>query len=1086
MDLVAIGNGIGAGLENSQLLLAIAMFSIVFALLFVSRTGRRLREQVHTVMFTNWRLALLGATGIVLSLASGWTTWDGMRNFTQEPVLSLMITFGIQGVMLIVAWLIGESFATGMNFRPAAAATNNQGARPFRAVEPFAGTAIGVAIFAALVLLVLNLAGGRDQFSADAANASWLLVPSGLLVGVIVILFGLTLLLNSGSDIVANYLQAVRVIARSAVLWVMFLACMATSVFFSFDSLFSTIFPQSERVRAADLRAQNQVAGVITDIGALAARRRLEERDLLFETDGWQRYDDMLEQLVVIAQQAPQALRAYFEKKMRDKQKLVAQRQEEKAAAESQQVGLNQRSKLLNEEIARNRTIVSQLSPVVSDLKSKIFAKDQEIVAKTAEAEAEAGGIGVTAKSGRGPQYRQIMAERRVLSEHKKNLELQLREFDKRLNTARDRVSQGEAQLSTAQGEIATLQGRAHTAAQLIQLANQNDAGDKPAFDPISGLRRLQRARIAFRQEPTRQRLAEVQDLCATLVAVMVNVPTFKAQSSRLDCDPGEANAAAGRVFALNTGLAVLAANCSGGDKLPKTGGADRLFAFARKCVQDAGLPSKDTDALRTQINYLELNRDDKAHRFVVTTNAFGDGNKLAYLALAIAIAIDALVFMSGLFGANVVRSPLSDVPSHKGRTARQLEAIIDTALQPHPYDTARLVLGQLRPITPEAGFTAEITVEDGDPHAGDLRRVLNAGSSIGAVRHGDNVDRVYKVRSEFFEYLSIAAQREYEKDNDRVKLAEMEKTVTAALLPQVATNADIVLDYMQPMLEQHGFMAEIKLDEVVDAGHRKIVRSALNAGTAYARVQRVKNSSDHYFIHADFFKALTGLRGRLLTSAAAIAGGRLAAAPTLQHASAIDSDGAARQGGDQPDRLPANFNEQIRLEMLYAIDVDAQLFELARQAGGQAVSARRTVERITADDDAVPAIGGKLDDEMDEAVERLRQTNDLLLTRHGGNPEAAQRIAQVHREIFELLPIFMMYPGGKYDAILKSIISELENAAQDDNGLGPGEQEVLDRLRTHAAAFAATRDIDSALAVVDQYLTTPEHGKVVSIHGGL
>ncbi len=37
------------------------------------------------------------------------------ENFTDEPVLSAMFTFGIHGVMLIAAWLIGESFATGMN-----------------------------------------------------------------------------------------------------------------------------------------------------------------------------------------------------------------------------------------------------------------------------------------------------------------------------------------------------------------------------------------------------------------------------------------------------------------------------------------------------------------------------------------------------------------------------------------------------------------------------------------------------------------------------------------------------------------------------------------------------------------------------------------------------------------------------------------------------------------------------------------------------------------------------------------------------------------------------------------------------------
>ena len=122
------------------------------------------------------------------------------------------------------------------------------------------------------------------------------------------------------------------------------------------------------------------------------------------------------------------------------------------------------------------------------------------------------------------------------------------------------------------------------------------------------------------------------------------------------------------------------------------------MFGFARRCVQDAGLPSRDTANLRQQINVIELNRDDKAHRFVVTSNAFQDGNKLAYLALAIAIAIDALVFMSGLFGANAVRSPLSDVPSHKGRSARQLEDVVQNALLPDKFENAMLRLTRSNP----------------------------------------------------------------------------------------------------------------------------------------------------------------------------------------------------------------------------------------------------------------------------------------------------------------------------------------------------------------------------------------------------
>ncbi|MGI9426597.1 MAG: hypothetical protein ACR2PA_25695, partial [Hyphomicrobiaceae bacterium] len=347
MDLVAIGQELGTLLPTGQSLIAFAILSILFALLFLSNTGRKLREQLAATVFSNWRLALLGATGIILSIASGWTTWDGMRNFTQEPILSLMITFGIQGVMLIVAWLIGESFATGMNFRPTAQ-NEGQSRSAIRALQPLIGSVIGILLFSAIVLLILNQVSPDLLSQQQLESNNWILLPDSLLLAAVGILLSATLLMNAGSDIVGDYLQAARVIVRSAILWVMFLACMATSVFFSFDSLFSTIFPQRERVRAAELRAQNQVAGIVNDIGSLATRRRIEERDRLFEAEGWQQYDQTLARLVTQARQAPEALQQYFETKMRERQKIVARRQEEKSAAEGQQGRLTRRATILN------------------------------------------------------------------------------------------------------------------------------------------------------------------------------------------------------------------------------------------------------------------------------------------------------------------------------------------------------------------------------------------------------------------------------------------------------------------------------------------------------------------------------------------------------------------------------------------------------------------------------------------------------------------------------------------------------------------------------------------------------------------
>ena len=108
---------------------------LVLLLLF---GNHRIRDGIHKALTDNWQLTLLASTGIALSLASGYTTFDGLRNFTSAPLLSVFISFGIQGVMLIVAWLIGESFAVGMNQRAS-------DGRRMRLVDASVGALLGVA-----------------------------------------------------------------------------------------------------------------------------------------------------------------------------------------------------------------------------------------------------------------------------------------------------------------------------------------------------------------------------------------------------------------------------------------------------------------------------------------------------------------------------------------------------------------------------------------------------------------------------------------------------------------------------------------------------------------------------------------------------------------------------------------------------------------------------------------------------------------------------------------------------------------------------------------------------------------------------
>src|ERR1700704_5292862 len=110
-DIKAAADGIVAVVsQNYPYLLAGLLLLLLFG-------NHRIRDSIHKALTDNWQLTLLASTGVALSLASGYTTFDGLRNFTNAPLLSVAISFGIQGVMLIVAWLIGESFATGLSQR---------------------------------------------------------------------------------------------------------------------------------------------------------------------------------------------------------------------------------------------------------------------------------------------------------------------------------------------------------------------------------------------------------------------------------------------------------------------------------------------------------------------------------------------------------------------------------------------------------------------------------------------------------------------------------------------------------------------------------------------------------------------------------------------------------------------------------------------------------------------------------------------------------------------------------------------------------------------------------------------------------
>jgi hypothetical protein len=1048
-DIKAAADGIVAVVsQNYPYLLAGLVLLLVFG-------SHRVRDGLHKAFTDNWQLTLLASTGIALSLASAYTTFDGLRNFTSAPLLSVFISFGIQGVMLIVAWLIGESFAVGLNQRAA-------DGRRIRLVDAGVGMALGLA-FIGLVFYwflhqynAVNLTDhGLRADITKLADVSVYFLFALVLVGMMA--FGF----RRGGDISTPYVQSLRLIVKNAVLWVMFLASMTASVFFSFDSHFNAIFPAEQRKRAAEIRTTNQIGGVVADIGALTQRRQLEEADRLFDTEGWKAYDRQLAMLAQAAQGAQGEIERYFVQQMEERRRAIAQQQERVATSQSGQAGLAVKKTSLVEELSRLKAERPGLAAEYSEHKSELDAKAKEIDAKRVEGMAEDRGVEGTMKIGKGPVYRQRLAELATLQDQYKIKQERAKDAQKRLVNVETRIAQIERELSTIDGDLAKLKGEAETAQQRIKNAETTNADDDGAkLDPARVLPAFERARAAFRQQPDTERLATLQTQCAQLANAMAGTPATKEKVRAIDCDPKQAAEAAARVFALNAGLVAYRGNCAGGDKLARFTTTDALLGFGRKCLQDSGLISADSADVGARLSAIDMNRDDKAHRFVVTWNAFLDGNRLAYLSLVLAIGVDALVFMSGLFGAQALRSPLSDVPSPKARSAHQLEAIIEAALLPDTFKNARLALRAMHPRQPLDGFTNEVRLDELDPESAlQVRDVLNAGATIGAVRETGTVGH-YLVRSELHTFLSDVVKRELKRKPEETErgldLDRLEKRIREALMPDVLETADAVLQHLHPIDEVRGFTSEIFLNEV-DPQHLRPVRNLLTAGSGLRVAARDRNNEAGYLVHADLYATLARIRARELailsqrTSRPALWGGKLGQA-------AITDGRADRQVAEERRQL-ADFSHrgrgsadssgeealkrEIWNEMLSVMGLD--LAAAARlqhpSVREQATAAWYALDHLAQTNDRLRTF---LKDAEDYKIGGVDQKYSDMRGKLADSPNGVAVLDEVDADLQAILRALLLLPEV---GLLQELIDRLEEPAQRDDGQGSGEQELRDLL---------------------------------------
>ncbi len=707
----------------------------------------------------NWQLVLLSLTAIALSVASGWTTWDGMSNFTESRWLSLLITFGIQGLMLVSAWLIGEHIVLGRTRMRLWQAKANSNQRPADS-EP-SGYVIGLAF---ILVVLLGLVIGAIFVSlgiistvslADLISriqlGDWVWPAAALLAIAAIVMIAANAWVGraKGTDAM-----------RQLPLWLIFLMCMSASVFFSFDSLFARIFPAAERARASDIRAQRDVGAVLADVAQQVSRRERTAARELLEGPAWRDFNGHIETVLGAARQVPKILADNLARDRAAADDSIKRTSDELLTLQGRRSRLARQLNSARTERDNYQAQRERAAGAVAELEANIRDNARAMVELGSAMEAEVRGVGRTGVAGKGPVYEDLRKsllkheiDGKALQEAHKQRADQLRHYSQLL-------ANGEEALSVLVAEIARIDREIDARKRQIDSLMARGNGDVALNDVARMTADLTAARQAFQRSLTYAELEQLERTCSATILEAANVaalPIGKEQATR--CSGQALHEALARVAARRRISAEFARLCSN-DTTAAQIQTTALVEYGRKCVGHAGLEGGSTQAFGGALSRIELRRDDTAHRFVVSTNAFLDSNQLAFLALAIAVFIDALVFIASLYGAGSAAPGAQELFGSGNRTAMQLPPangpispasrhLIDLATRDRIDETSRYLLANAAPADGDTGYSH--VLDGGDAPPENIASALNAGIIAQTVRWQIDPVPQYLITPAFF-----------------------------------------------------------------------------------------------------------------------------------------------------------------------------------------------------------------------------------------------------------------------------------------------------------------------------------------------
>nr|WP_041756072.1 hypothetical protein [Bradyrhizobium sp. ORS 278] len=574
-------------------------------------------RQLQALLLTRHSVVVMSLASIALALASAERTFQGMRNFTGgatsddqqfATVVSLLITVGVQILLVHLSWRIGDAYA--------------------------------------------NDAAGFVAGSVEPEPLGW-------------------------TSRVGQRIRRIFIV-RHFVLILSFLICAFVCVFFSFDAFLQGISSTTQRAIVARGVASTLLLKINAEVGKDLGDQRDKAAADLSGGPAWNAYKVRIAQVVSAAtapeltkaadarvKQLAEEAKARADKAAREKE----DRQREQNAAASKVSELSNESQRLE---AGAKDAAQAFERAKQD-RDKNLADIRQADADIARMQQQMDDEETTGRGtlnrlgnpavGQGPRWRALNNSKQLLVKTKENLKAQTAALESAVTKAEQTSQQASEKFEKAKLDLSNAEAGLTSVKSVNEVATALQRGPDDITGNLSSASaaatRLSDLPKEFSNKRTWDSWTAIAAQCNRVISLLRGIPESRARAEKLSCDvPEETSTAVDAYFDLARRRDEFQQKCMKADT--STFSFQQLIDKGRDCLQIAGLHDDVTKALGAEIDRDAEEQDEHAHTFVRTISAFQRGDKLAYIAVAIALSLDGLIVLSGIWGARANASPLS------------------------------------------------------------------------------------------------------------------------------------------------------------------------------------------------------------------------------------------------------------------------------------------------------------------------------------------------------------------------------------------------------------------------------------------